>query len=73
MSARAKNRRPVCVLGLGLIGGSLLRACAAADREAFGYNRSIDGVLAARADGFDAGDGITEVLAYGTAVWVEPA
>ena len=45
---------PVCVLGLGLIGGSLLRAAAAAGRPVFGYNRSIDGVQAATADGFDA-------------------
>lgn len=53
---------PVCVLGLGLIGGSLMRAAQAADREAFGYNRSIDGVAAARADGFDATDNLTEAL-----------
>lgn len=47
-------KTPVCVLGLGLIGGSVLRAAAAAGREAFGYNRSADGVNAAVADGFDA-------------------
>jgi prephenate dehydrogenase len=52
----------VCVLGLGLIGGSLLRALKAAQRETFGYNRSIDGVQAARFDGFDASDSIGEVL-----------
>lgn len=44
----------MCVLGLGLIGGSVLRAAAAAGRTAFGYNRSGDGVNAAVADGFDA-------------------
>ncbi|WP_307856952.1 prephenate dehydrogenase [Mycolicibacter acidiphilus] len=44
----------MCVLGLGLIGGSVLRAAAAAGREVFGYNRSADGVNAAVADGFDA-------------------
>jgi prephenate dehydrogenase len=44
----------VCVVGLGLIGGSLLRAATAAGREAFGYNRSVEGVDAARIDGFDA-------------------
>ncbi|MGV0907644.1 prephenate dehydrogenase [Mycobacterium novum] len=44
----------MCVLGLGLIGGSVLRAAAAAGREAFGYNRSADGMNAAIADGFDA-------------------
>ncbi|OQZ95369.1 prephenate dehydrogenase [Mycolicibacter algericus DSM 45454] len=47
-------KTPVCVLGLGLIGGSVLRAAAAAGREAFGYNRSADGMNAAIADGFDA-------------------
>ena len=44
----------MCVLGLGLIGGSLMRAAAAAGREVFGYNRSVDGVKAAQFDGFDA-------------------
>ena len=37
----------MCVLGLGLIGGSVLRAAVAAGREAFGYNRSADGAAAA--------------------------
>ena len=52
----------MCVLGLGLIGGSLLRAARGAGREVFGYNRSIDGVQAARFDGFDATASLTEVL-----------
>ena len=52
----------MCVLGLGLIGGSLMRALHAKGRDVFGYNRSVDGVLAARADGFDATDSITAVL-----------
>jgi len=52
----------VCVLGLGLIGGSLLRAAAEAGREAFGYNRSVEGAQAARFDGFDATTDLTEVL-----------
>ncbi|WP_286275985.1 prephenate dehydrogenase [Mycobacterium antarcticum] len=52
----------MCVLGLGLIGGSLMRAARAAGREVFGYNRSIDGVQAARVDGFDASASLTEVL-----------
>jgi prephenate dehydrogenase len=52
----------VCVLGLGLIGGSLMRAGKAAGREVFGYNRSIDGVEAARFDGFDASDALDDVL-----------
>ncbi len=45
---------PVCVLGLGLIGGSLLRAAAATGRQAWGYNRSPQAVDAARDLGFDA-------------------
>lgn len=53
---------PVCVLGLGLIGGSLLRAATAAGRTVFGYNRSVDGVEAASADGFDATTGLDEAL-----------
>jgi prephenate dehydrogenase len=53
----------VCVLGLGLIGGSVLRAAKAAGREVFGYNRSVDGVDAARFDGYDATDSINDVLA----------
>jgi prephenate dehydrogenase len=56
------SRPPVCVLGLGLIGGSLMRAAGAAGREVFGYNRSVDGVQAARFDGFDASANLTEVL-----------
>src|SRR5690625_2498601 len=52
--AASAAKTPVCVLGLGLIGGSVLRAAAAAGRVAFGYNRSADGMKAAVADGFDA-------------------
>lgn len=54
---------PVCVVGLGLIGGSLMRAAAAAGREVFGYNRSIEAVQAATADGFDATENLDEALA----------
>jgi prephenate dehydrogenase len=57
----------VCVLGLGLIGGSVMRAAKAAGREVFGYNRSIDGVEAARFDGYDATDSVDEVLARAAA------
>lgn len=52
----------MCVLGLGLIGGSLMRAGQAAGREVFGYNRSIDAVKSAAADGFDATDDLTATL-----------
>ena len=50
------------MLGLGLIGGSIMRAAAQAGREVFGYNRSADGVLAARGDGFDATEHIDKAL-----------
>ncbi|MGK2869548.1 MAG: prephenate dehydrogenase [Mycobacterium sp.] len=53
---------PVCVLGLGLIGGSMMRAATAAGRAVFGYNRSVDGVNAARFDGFDATADLDEAL-----------
>ena len=52
----------MCVLGLGLIGGSIIRAAAAAGREVFGYNRSVDGATAARFDGFDATHHLDDAL-----------
>lgn len=52
----------MCVLGLGLIGGSLIRAAAAAGRDVFGYNRSVDGAQAATFDGFDASTDLSAVL-----------
>jgi prephenate dehydrogenase len=55
-------KTPVCVLGLGLIGGSILRAATAAGREAFGYNRSVEGAQAARFDGFNATTDLTGAL-----------
>ena len=61
------GKTPVCVLGLGLIGGSVLRAAVAAGREALGYNRSADGVAAARSDGFTATADLTEALAWASA------
>jgi len=67
MSASATSRPPVCVLGLGLIGGSAMRALRVAGREVFGYNRSIDGVEAARFDGFDATDSISDALSRAAA------
>lgn len=56
------TKPPVCVLGLGLIGGSVMRAAAAAGRDVFGYNRSVEGVQSARFDGFDASEHLDEVL-----------
>lgn len=52
----------MCVLGLGLVGGSIIRAATAAGREVFGYNRSIEGAQAATADGFDADTDLTATL-----------
>ncbi|WP_278260714.1 prephenate dehydrogenase [Nocardia sp. AG03] len=56
------QRGAVCVLGTGLIGGSLLRAAVAAGYEAFGYNRSDSGAEAARRDGFDVTGELETVL-----------
>ncbi|WP_241249538.1 prephenate dehydrogenase [Rhodococcus sp. X156] len=50
--------RPVCVLGLGLIGGSLLRAATDAGRPAWGYNRS----PVAPADGYDVSSDLPATL-----------
>lgn len=61
-------KTPVCVLGLGLIGGSLLRAATEAGREAFGYNRSVEGAQAARFDGFDASTNLNDVLKHAASV-----
>ncbi|OQQ35412.1 prephenate dehydrogenase [Prescottella equi] len=58
----AVSAPPVCILGLGLIGGSLLRAAVAAGRDGWGWNRSAPTVGAARADGFDADTDLTAVL-----------
>jgi prephenate dehydrogenase len=55
-------KTPVCVLGLGLIGGSIVRAATAVGREVFGYNRSVEGAQAAVADGFDASTDLTKTL-----------
>ena len=51
-SAASDELLPVCVLGLGLIGGSLLRA-AAPKTTAYGWSRSAETRDAAAADGFD--------------------
>jgi len=57
------TKPPICVLGLGLIGGSLLQAAHAAGRQAFGYNRSPAGARAAAGDGFDATTDLSAALA----------
>ncbi|MFD0362027.1 prephenate dehydrogenase [Nocardia sp. GCM10030253] len=56
------QKAPVCVLGAGLIGGSLLRAAVGAGYDAWGYNRSEPGALAARVDGFDVTSDLLGVL-----------
>lgn len=63
MVAGTAAGRPVCVLGLGLIGGSIMRATAATGREVFGYNRSVEGAQGARSDGFDATTELADALA----------
>ncbi len=56
------TKTPVCVVGLGLIGSSVMRAAKVAGREVFGYNRSVEGVEAARFDGFDATASLDDTL-----------
>ncbi|GAA3947607.1 prephenate dehydrogenase [Gordonia caeni] len=56
------NARPVCILGLGLIGGSLLRVLADAGQPAYGYNRSPQTVNEATAAGYDASSDLAAVL-----------
>nr|WP_246858133.1 prephenate dehydrogenase [Corynebacterium sp. sy017] len=54
--------RPVCIIGLGLIGGSLLRSLTQQNIPAYGFNRSPSGAKAARKDGFDASSHLIETL-----------
>jgi prephenate dehydrogenase len=54
--------RDVCVLGLGLIGGSLLRAASKAGRQAWGAADSAADVEAARVEGFDVCGSVPEAL-----------
>ncbi|MYR07436.1 prephenate dehydrogenase [Gordonia sp. SID5947] len=58
---------PVCVLGLGLIGGSLLRVLHDAGRSAFGYNRSAETVSAATSDGYRASTDLVATLRQASA------
>ncbi|MCX4093818.1 prephenate dehydrogenase [Nocardia sp. alder85J] len=63
----ALRKSAVCVLGTGLIGGSVLRAATAAGYRTWGYNRSAAGAQAAAADGFDVGTDIAPVLSRAAA------
>ena len=56
----------MCVLGLGLIGGSLLRAAVAAGRESVGYNRSMAGAHAAQNAGYHTTTNLTQALTWAT-------
>lgn len=58
----AALHRPVCVIGLGLIGGSLLRAAADAGREAWGATASVETADKARTDGYDVAEDIAAAL-----------
>lgn len=55
--------RPICVLGLGLIGGSLVRAAAVAGRAVWAATASETTAEAARADGYDVAADNSEALA----------
>ena len=50
------------VLGLGLIGGSLLRALAATGHQVRGYDRSADTRTTARAGGWQVADSVAEAV-----------
>lgn len=54
--------RPICILGLGLIGGSLLRDLVAGGHPAYGYNRSTSGTRSALKQGFEVTDNINTAL-----------
>ncbi|MGO3361316.1 MAG: prephenate dehydrogenase [Corynebacterium sp.] len=58
----APVRAPVCILGLGLIGGSLLRDLHTVGCPAFGWNRSSGSVDAAAAEGFDVSTDLVATL-----------
>ncbi|OZF33384.1 prephenate dehydrogenase [Rhodococcus sp. 14-2496-1d] len=57
----------VCVLGLGLIGGSILRAAHDAGRPVWGWNRSANAILGAVADGYDVGTDLVAALSRAAA------
>jgi prephenate dehydrogenase len=53
---------PVCVIGLGLIGGSVMRAASAAGRATWGATASTTDAEAARAAGFTVEDSVDDAL-----------
>ncbi|WP_268896810.1 prephenate dehydrogenase [Corynebacterium qintianiae] len=54
---------PVCILGLGLIGGSLMRDLSARGERVYGYNRSRSATRAAQKEGFGVSSDLAETLA----------
>ncbi|MBV7294424.1 prephenate dehydrogenase [Corynebacterium sp. TAE3-ERU12] len=53
---------PTCILGLGLIGGSLLRDLVEAGAPAYGWNRPGGTARGAKADGYDVSTDLAETL-----------
>lgn len=53
---------PVCVVGLGLIGGSIMRDLAASGVNVFGFTNTKAGMRSATREGFDAYNDLTAVL-----------
>ncbi|MFY9809503.1 MAG: prephenate dehydrogenase [Pseudonocardiaceae bacterium] len=64
------SERALCVIGLGLIGGSLLRAAQDAGWKVRGMARSDAAVTAVREAGYDATSSIEDALADGDALVV---
>lgn len=62
LSTLPEDRRPLCILGLGLIGGSLMRDAQAAGWPVFGWNRSEKTVSRARRDGYDVSGDLEATL-----------
>ncbi|VEH05373.1 prephenate dehydrogenase [Corynebacterium kutscheri] len=54
--------RPVCIIGLGLIGGSLLRSLVSKQVPAYGFNRSPSGTRAGVKEGFDISSDLEATL-----------
>lgn len=55
-------QRPVCIIGLGLIGGSLLRDLVASKHAVYGYNHSTSGARSAIKAGYDVTDNLQAIL-----------
>ncbi|MGA9869987.1 MAG: prephenate dehydrogenase [Rhodococcus sp. (in: high G+C Gram-positive bacteria)] len=56
------TKAPLCVIGLGLIGGSVLQAAVCAGRTAWGYNRSADAIAGSAEAGYDTGTDLRAAL-----------